>query len=94
MSHVPGWWPFLLLALAAFRCWRLLAYDEIITKQRIALLHRRKLLAEFVLCPWCLGAWLSLGIYLLWVWVPTAALLVAVPFALSAAVGLINRLDP
>ncbi len=45
-------------------------------------------LALFVTCPWCMGVWVSVGVALLastgawWPWV-------AVPLALSAAVGII-----
>lgn len=57
--------------------------------------YRRPLLAHFVHCPFCLGAWISLLVAASWWLWPHATLLVALPFALSSAVGLIaKQLDP
>ncbi len=57
--------------------------------------HRRPLLAEFIGCAFCLGAWLSLGAYLAWRFAPTETLYAAAPLALSAAAGIIAKvLDP
>lgn len=53
--------------------------------------YRRPLLAHFVACPWCIGAWISLGVYTAWLLAPHATLLVLVPFALSGVVGLIAK---
>jgi hypothetical protein len=51
-------------------------------------------LAEFITCAWCLGFWVSVGVWLAWIIEPHGTLVVAVPFAISAAVGLIRtRLD-
>lgn len=55
----------------------------------------RPLLAHFIHCPFCLGAHVATSVYLLWFWFPTETMYGAVPFALSAAVGLISKnLDP
>ena len=88
----------MLLAGAAYRCWRLCAYDTVTEQLRKRLLRADTLgmrtgVAEFVQCPWCLGFHVSLGIYLLWLWQPTATMYVVVPFALSAAVGFMAQLD-
>jgi hypothetical protein len=106
-THEP--WEFVLLALAAFRIWRLLAVDTILDGPRQYVLRLgwrwmdgdpiptkyRRHWAIFLECPYCLGWWLSLGIYLLWVWLPTETVFVATPFALSAALALIrSNLDP
>lgn len=52
---------------------------------------------EFITCPWCLGFWTALAWWAAWLAWPHAAVLVAVPFALSAAVGylgvVIDRLE-
>jgi Protein of unknown function (DUF1360) len=80
------WYALILLALAAFRVWRLLAVDMVLDGPRERL---PKSWAWFVDCPWCLGFWVSLGWwagYQLW---PHAALVVAVPFAVSTLVGLL-----
>ena len=52
---------------------------------------RRPLLAEFLACPYCLGAWASLIVYLCWISAPRFTLYATVPFALSATVGLIAK---
>jgi hypothetical protein len=89
VSHVPGIWAFALLALAAFRLWKLIAHDSILDRPRDRLLNGRDKLAEFIQCPWCLGFWLALSWWLAWLISHTWATAAAVPFALSAAVGLV-----
>jgi len=78
---IPSVWHFVLLALAAFRLWRLLADDDILDTPRRKLLglvgwqegddppdgYREKW-ALFLTCPWCAGAWISLLVYACWVW--------------------------
>lgn len=65
-----------------------------------ALLHlgiteRRYYLAKLVRCPWCFGFWASCAVWILWSAEPRVTIWLAVPFALSAAVGLVaKRLDP
>jgi hypothetical protein len=105
---IPAPWEFVLASLAVFRLWRLLAEDEILEVPRRKLLRYegwnegdqlpdgyRVKWRDFLVCPWCAGFHLSIGAYLLWLWIPTVALMLATPFALSAAVGLIRtNLDP
>jgi len=51
--------------------------------------------AEFLTCPWCAGFWIGVLAWVFWLLFPSLALVVATPFALSAAVGLIRvNLDP
>ncbi len=92
---VPSWWPFLLLALAAFRVWRLLAEDTILDRPRERIVRTLPKGEEFVTCPWCAGFWVSLAWWVGWqVW-PHWTLVAAVPFAVSAVVGLIAaNIDP
>lgn len=45
----------------------------------------------FFHCPFCLGWWLSLAWYCLWLAWPIGSLAVATPFALSAVVGLVTK---
>lgn len=52
---------------------------------------RRPMLAHLISCPFCIGWWISLTVYLLWLWQPTGTLYAAAPFALSGAVGLIAK---
>jgi len=50
---------------------------------------------DFLVCPWCAGFWIGLLAWVFWLLFPSLALVVATPFALSAAVGLIRvNLDP
>lgn len=102
---VPSWWPFLLLAFGTFRIWRLLADDKILEKPRRWLVrlgpdwreegdpvpeNYREYLAVFLMCPWCLGFWLSLAIWGAWqVW-PHITEVAMVPFALNAAMALVR----
>lgn len=100
---VPGPWEFLLLGLAVWRLWRLLAEDTILDGPRAWVLgvpgwkpagHEtpppgyREKLATFLTCPWCAGFWLCVVAWAAWVVWPTATLFAAVPWALSGAVGL------
>jgi hypothetical protein len=105
---IPTWWELTLGALAVFRLWRLLAEDDILEPVRRRVLRYvgwkagdklpdeyRSRWAEFLTCPWCAGFWLGLLAWVFWLFFPALALVVATPFALSAAVGLIRtNLDP
>jgi hypothetical protein len=53
--------------------------------------YLRPLLAHFLACPFCQGFWVSVLTYIAWLQFPTQTLYVAVPFALSGAVGLISK---
>lgn len=54
-------------------------------------IHGRPLLGDMFECPFCLGFWVSLAFYGAWLALPTAALAVAIPFALSGVVGLLAK---
>ena len=98
---VPNWYGLILLGLAAFRTWKFIGDDTILDWPR----DRSKELAfklggpkakdywETLLeCPWCAGFWVSLGwwgAYELW---PHGSLIAAVPFVISAIVGLLGHL--
>lgn len=98
---VPDWWSFLLLGVGAWRIFQLLAEDAILDRPRRRLLRLaeswekegddpgddyRMKWGIFLTCPRCCGFWLSLGIYLFWVWFPTEALVACTPLALNAVV--------
>ncbi len=88
------WWPFILLGLAAYRTWHLLAQDSITESFRNLL---EDLFTDgvrrFVECCWCLGFWFSIAWWACWeVW-PHGTMWVAAPFALSAVVGLVASHD-
>lgn len=98
MSHVPDWWQFVLLTLAAYRVWRLGAWDKVTERWRFRLVRFNRLgyragLAEFMQCPWCLGFWIVLAWWAAWLAWPHGTLVAAAPFALSTAVGTLGRLD-
>jgi hypothetical protein len=103
VNDVPGVWAFVLLALGVFRIYRLIAEDTILDWPRRRLLRLgdewmregdkvpdefREKWSLFITCPWCLGWWLALGAWLLWLWQPHWTLVGMTPFAISAVVAL------
>lgn len=93
---VPQWWSATLLALATFRCVRLVGWDDLTASWRLWVRRRLGKGAEtFVSCPWCVGWWITLGWWAAWQIWPHGTLVAAVPFALAAVVGLVAKgLDP
>lgn len=56
---------------------------------------RRFYLAKMIHCPWCAGWWISLAVAAGWWLWPWGTIRAALPFALSALVGLVAKnLDP
>ena len=45
----------------------------------------------FLTCPWCLGFWVSVALWLAWLEWPRATLVAVTPFAISAVVGLVVK---
>lgn len=107
MRWTPTAVELVVLALGAFRLTRLLGWDTmpLLMRARVWVTGRELIDGEVVVrnpdrdewiddlvsCPWCLGWWVCLataGAW--WVW-PTATIAVALPLALSAAVGLVAR---
>ena len=100
--NVPNWWQALLLAAAAWRCFQLLARDDILDRPRAWVLGypgwkagdptpdtMRVKWSEFVTCPYCAGLWITVVWWIAWQIEPRWTLIVAVPFALHAGmVGL------
>ena len=98
---IPEPWIFALLALAAFRLWKLVGDDAILDVPREWLLDRFDTKRGgtkweyFITCPWCAGAWASLAAYVGWMatlgqWPDSAgdfAVAAGVWFAISAVVG-------
>lgn len=51
--------------------------------------QRPEWLADLMACPFCLGAWISLGlVFAWWAW-PTVVLAFALPWAVSGAMALV-----
>ena len=103
MSDIPDWYSATLLALAAWRVFHLIAFDDILDRPRryVTRLNKtwrhegdatgedyREGLASFITCPYCLGFYTALAWWGAWQLWPHATLVVAVPFALNA--GLIG----
>ncbi len=104
---IPGWFPFILLALAAFRTWRLLGEDDILNRPRryVTGLPQdwkdgdaipkgyREWLVDFIECPYCSGAWMAFAWWGAWEIWPHGATVVAVPLALSALLPIAYRVS-
>lgn len=110
LPDVPSVWEALLLALAAYRTWRLLAEDSILDRPRRWLLHLgpdwqedgdpvpddyRQPWAVFLTCVYCAGSWSAVGWWAAWLVFGDWALMFAVPWALSSLVVFQRqKLDP
>lgn len=102
---VPTWFELVLLSLATYRTWRLLALDTVLDPLRTRVYRYdpglepelqpgyRRRLDDFVGCGWCAGFWLAVGWWGAWLLWPRATLIAATPFALSALAGLASKLD-
>jgi len=102
---VPSPWIALLLLGASYRIWKLLADDTILNRPRHWLVRLppdweegdplprdyRLELARFITCPWCLGFHVSWVLWLAWEIEPHWTAIFSVPFALSAALGITER---
>ncbi len=95
----------IIVTLGAWRAWRVISTDTILDWPRDRILgtitlaggvthYKRKHLADFVGCAWCLGFWLALGAAAAWHWwSKDNTVLISIPLAASAAIGLITNLD-
>lgn len=90
---VPDSWEFVLLALASYRVWRLVALDVLLDRPRDWAWSRAPAVAAFATCPWCSGWWISVAAWIAWVAAPTFSVWASVPLALSAVVGFASTLD-
>lgn len=116
---VPTAWEFVLLALAAYRVYRLIARDTITDPLRDVVSYPdatavtldrqgvhvemaggpppaegsplRVYVATLIRCPWCVGFYVSLAVWILWECWPHAIIVGSVPFAIAGAVGLIAK---
>lgn len=89
---MPSPFEALLLGLAAWRVWHLIGKDDITEPLRryITADGERETLEDFIECPFCLGFWVALaavGAYAVW---PEGAVWASLPFALNAAVVVVN----
>ena len=99
---IPDPFEFLLLALAAWRVWRLVAEDALLDRPREWLLGApvptgnatplpgyRPKVAYWLTCPYCCGFWISVGWWAGWLLLDEWAVAGAVPWAISAVVALV-----
>lgn len=105
--RVTSWWTAVLLVGAIFRSYRLLAKDTILDRPRAWILNLprdweegqplpknyRSKIGDLLLCPWCLGFWLTLVWWAVWQLWPHGTEVIAAVFLISAAVGLLAGLD-
>jgi hypothetical protein len=99
--NVPDWYELILLSLAAWRVFQLVALDDITNGLRryvtrvpknwdgespITNKSYRDTLALFIECPYCAGFWIGLLWWLAWLLWPHGTTVAAVPFAISAGV--------
>lgn len=85
---IPSPWVFALLALAAWRVWKLIAEDTITAPIRARFIDGHEWRETFAQCPWCAGFWIALAWTVAFWLEPHWTTVAAVPFALSATVGL------
>lgn len=81
---IPNWYEAALLALAAWRVFQLIAEDEVLEPVRRYVTGERW--KDFISCPYCLGFWVAVAWWVSFQFWEFWALVVAVPFALSAGV--------
>jgi hypothetical protein len=99
--NIPDWYEIILLSLAAWRIFQLIAFDSILDQPRryVTRLGKkwekegdalpkeyREKWALFLQCPYCLGFWLGLVWWGAWLIWPYETLVAAVPFVISAGV--------
>jgi hypothetical protein len=91
---VPEPWEAIILALATYRVYRLLAEDTILDRPRAWLIKRMP--AKFTVgltCPWCAPPYILAGWFGLWQWEPRWTLVFASFAAILTAVGMMAKLD-
>lgn len=99
-------WAFVLVALGAYRLWRIVARDSITEKARVAATgyadadapplepgtrSPRRYLSALIRCAWCSGFYIAVAAYVCWRLWPHATLTGATPLALSAVLGLTRK---
>lgn len=96
--EIPQPWELTLGVLAVFRIYRLIAEDEIAQRPRDWLTdwiedHLDRDLTVLITCPWCLGTYLTLAAWGLWLWTPFWATALAAPLAAMTLVAFVSKVD-
>ncbi len=84
--RIPDWYALVLLSLASYRTWRLLAEDTILEPIRSKVAPAESKRSEFLACSACFGFWVGAGWWLAWVAWSKWSLVIAALFAISALV--------
>lgn len=83
---IPYWYELVLLALAAWRCFQLLAEDDILdTPRRYVTSRLDEKWQLFIECPYCAGFWIWVAWIAAW-WIDERTLYAAVVFGGHALV--------
>lgn len=98
----PGLTALVVLSLATFRVWHLLAYDTVLDGLRAWVFRwdgegeppaaYRRRLDDFIGCPWCAGFWVALAWWAAWLVWPATTLRCALLPAVSAVAALLSKL--
>lgn len=105
---IPSPLVLVVLALAAYRLWRLAALDSfaplVWARDRAVGARfdeddypagaRRPLLAEWLTCPWCSGLWLSAAWYAGWLLEPRWTIYASAPLAINAGWAAMHSVLP
>lgn len=104
---IPSPLVLLVLVLASWRVWRLVALDDfppVVWARNRAVgvtwteeglpVFARPMLAKFIPCPWCSGFWIGAAWYVAWIVWPTCALYAAVPFAMNTVWATLQSVLP
>jgi hypothetical protein len=76
----------LVIGLASYRLWRLVAEDAITEGPREWVLARSpEKVRELIECPWCLGSWLAFGV----TWLTDATIGVPAPVLVGLAAAVV-----
>lgn len=94
---IPDWWEMVLLVAGAYRLWRLLGVDKITEGVRDRFFWRFRdrgwatWVDDLVSCPWCLGSWLAIGVWGVWLVLPYPALVACGMLTAMTGVGLLAK---
>jgi hypothetical protein len=96
LSQTPLWLELIIYALAAWRITRLLVEDHVLSRPRDAFWRKfppeTSEIGYLLTCYWCLGAWVSTACVLAIIFAGIIGLAIALIFALSALVGIVQHL--